>query len=87
MIDGWEKAIRTMNVGERAVVRITDPSLGYGERGVPPLVPPNAEIELDLEILDAQPPLQAIDFDTLAMSDELTPVSRPGRACFVCVVS
>jgi hypothetical protein len=73
MIDGWEKAIKSMNVGERAVVRITNPDLGYGEAGVPPLIPPNAEIELDLEILDAQPPLDAIDFDTLAMSKDMTP--------------
>lgn len=73
MIDGWEKAIRTMNVGERAVVRITNPDLGYGETGVPPLIPANAEIELDLEILDAQPPLDAINFDTLAMSQDMTP--------------
>jgi hypothetical protein len=73
MIDGWEKAISTMSIGERAVVRITNPELGYGSKGVPPLIPPNAEIELDMEILDAQPPLEAIDFDTLAMSDQMTP--------------
>jgi hypothetical protein len=73
MIDGWEKAIRTMNVGERAIVRITNPLLGYGEAGVPPLIPGNAKLELDLEILDAQPPLEAIDFDTLAMDNDMTP--------------
>lgn len=73
MIDGWEKAIQTMNVGERAVIRITNPALAYGEQGVAPLIPPNAEVELDLEILDAQPPLQAIDFDTLATAQDSTP--------------
>jgi hypothetical protein len=73
MIDGWEKAIRSMNVGERAIVRITNPELGYGSAGVPPLIPGNAQLELDLEILDAQPPLDAIDFDTLAMAQDMTP--------------
>lgn len=68
MIDGWEKALRTMSVGERAIVRITNPELGYGEIGVPPFIPANAELELDLEVLDAQPPLDAMDFDTLAMT-------------------
>ena len=83
MIPGWDKAIRTMNIGERAVVRISDPSMGYGDVGVPPLVPPSAEIEVDLEILDAQPPMANIDFDNLAMADS-TPVSFVCMPC-VCV--
>ena len=78
MIQGWDKAIRTMRIGERAVVRISDPALGYGDVGVPPLIPPGAEIEVDLEILDAQPPMANIDFDNLAMAD-----SVPVRYFFV----
>lgn len=74
MIQGWDKAIRTMKVGERAVIRISDPSLGYGDTGFPPLIPPRAEIEIDLEILDSQSPTTNIDFDNLAMADN-TPVS------------
>lgn len=78
MIEGWEYAIKTMKIGERAVVRISDPSLGYGQSGVPPVVPPDAEIEIDLEILDAAARKDInldIDFDTLAMGDPSTPVS------------
>lgn len=71
MIDGWEKAIRTMAVGERAIIRITDPSLGYGSQGIPSLVPPNSEIELDIEILDSQEPTMNIDFDSLATMDNV----------------
>ena len=73
MIDGWEEAIKTMRVGERAIVRIVDPDLGYGSTGFAPIVPPNAEIELDLEILEARS-RSAIDFDTLAIGDPNTPV-------------
>lgn len=69
MIDGWEKAIRSMRVGERSVIRITDPLLAYGVQGVPPLVPPNAVVEMDVEILDSQPASMNIDFDSLAMAD------------------
>lgn len=29
MIPGWDAALRTMTLGERSVVRITDPALGY----------------------------------------------------------
>jgi hypothetical protein len=75
MIVGWEKALRSMTVGERAVIRISDPTLGYGPAGVPPLIPPNAELEFDVEILDTQPPTANIDFDSLAMADN-TPVSK-----------
>ena len=78
MIDGWEEAIKTMRVGERAIVRITDPELGYGAAGVAPVVPPNAVIELDLEVLDAKA-RSAIDFDTLAIGDPDTPV------CYNCI--
>jgi hypothetical protein len=73
MIDGWEAAIKTMRIGERAVVRINDPNLGYGAAGFAPIIPPNAEIELDLEILDAKA-RSSIDFDTLAIGDPDTPV-------------
>jgi peptidylprolyl isomerase len=82
MIQGWDKAIRSMKVGERAVVRITDPALGYGETGFPPLIPPRAEIEIDIEVLDSQPPTQNIDFDNLAMADN-TPVSKSEEDIFV----
>lgn len=72
MIAGWETVIATMTVGERAIVRIP-PSMAYGPAGVPPLIPGNAEIELDLEILDSQPPVQ-LDFDALGYAEPNTPV-------------
>lgn len=77
MVPGWEKALRTMSVGERAIIRITDPALGYGAAGVPPLIPPNAELEFDVELLDCQPPMTNIDFDSIAVADN-TPVSTFG---------
>ena len=75
MVLGWEKAIRSMEVGERAIVRVTDPELGYGSAGVPPLIPANAELEFDIEILTTQPAMANIDFDSLAVADN-TPVRR-----------
>ena len=74
MIKGWGRALRTMSVGERAIIRITDPELGYGAQGVPPFVPPNACLEFDVEVLDTQLPTTNIDFDSLANADN-TPVS------------
>lgn len=54
MIRGLDAAIRTMREGERASIRITDPAFAYGEAGVPPFVPPNAAVEIDLEVLDVE---------------------------------
>lgn len=73
MIKGWDKAVRTMRVGERAIIRVTDPELGYGSQGVPPLIPSNAQLEFDVEVLDTQAPTTNIDFDSLANADN-TPV-------------
>lgn len=69
MIEGWDKALRTMRVGERSLVRIHNPSLAYGAKGVPPIIPPNACVELDLQVLATQPATANIDFDQLAMAD------------------
>lgn len=83
MIRGWDAAIRTMREGERASVRITDPSFAYGEAGVPPFVPANAAVEIDLEILDLEESVGMAS--TAASGSDLAgldmgmdgPVSRP----------
>lgn len=54
MIRGWDVAIRTMREGERSTVRVIDPAYAYGPGGVPPFVPPNAELVIDLEILNIE---------------------------------
>jgi len=71
MVAGWDKALRTMMVGERSIVKVTNTDLGYGKDGVPGLIPPGAELEFDIEILEAQPPMQNIDFDSIAMADNI----------------
>lgn len=81
MVPGWDAALRTMTVGERAVVRLTDPSLGYGSdpRAAPALEalgtdPSNAQLEFDIMVQTVQPAAQAADlfdmnFDTMALAD------------------
>uniref|UniRef100_A0A7S2I8Q8 peptidylprolyl isomerase n=1 Tax=Helicotheca tamesis TaxID=374047 RepID=A0A7S2I8Q8_9STRA len=71
MIEGWELALLSMNVGERATIRISDPNkFGYGEAGVPPIVPPNAPIEMDMEILGAE---ERLEMGAFANNEPLTP--------------
>lgn len=73
MIDGWDKALRTMTVGEKCLVRIVDPSLAYGSTGFLPIIPPNAILQLDLHVLDSQAASMNIDFDSLADTADNTP--------------
>lgn len=80
MIKGWEEAVKGMRVGERSLFRLTDPALGYGAAGVAPVVPPNAIIELDVQVLDAQLPTANIDFDNLALDTTPTTASDIARA-------
>ena len=74
MIRGWDAALSSMTVGEKATVLVTDPDrFGYGAEGIPPFVPPNAQLEMEIELLGAE---DGADLSTLATSDPLKPVRR-----------
>lgn len=50
LIKGWDAAVSSMQVGERAKFTLS-PQVAYGAAGVPPVIPPNAELELDIKVL------------------------------------
>jgi len=53
VIKGWEDGVEGMKAGGKRQIQIP-PDLAYGAEGVPPDVPPNATLVLDIELLGVQ---------------------------------
>ena len=51
VVPGLDGAVLQLSLGMRARVTIP-PELAYGERGFPGLVPPNTNIDFDIELLE-----------------------------------
>ena len=53
VIKGWDEGVPQLSVGEKAVLTCTH-DYAYGAQGFPPVIPPNATLRFEVELISIQ---------------------------------
>ncbi len=64
VIGGWEVGLASMQVGEQSTLTCS-PQYAYGAKGIPPMIPPSATLNFDVELISfSQPKGSGLSFAT-----------------------
>ena len=61
LVEGWNEALQLMRPGDELILWVP-PTLGYGEEGAPPDIPPNSVLVFRMEMLDVLPRSGGVGF-------------------------
>eukprot|EP00977_Amphora_coffeiformis_P000797 scaffold162_cov176-Amphora_coffeaeformis.AAC.57 len=50
VIQGWDEGVMQLSLGEKCILHISS-DYGYGERGAGGVIPPNADLDFEVELL------------------------------------
>ena len=55
VIMGWDAVFPSLRVGDKIQLRVPS-QMAYGEKGADPVIPPNSDLEFDIEVLKTESP-------------------------------
>ena len=76
VIEGWQDLLQVMKEGDKVKAWIPS-ALAYGEAGVPPMIPANAMLVFEVELLKVFAEVPAIDSAAVA---PVAPAAEPAKA-------
>ena len=78
VIKAWDEGIVQLQKGQKAILTCP-PAYAYGAQGYPPVIPPNATLKFDVELLDFVPSVQASHILLKHTGSRNPKVSRTGQ--------
>ena len=51
VIEGWDRGVEGMKIGEKRILEIPS-TMAYGETGAGGVIPPNADLEFEVELIE-----------------------------------
>jgi FKBP-type peptidyl-prolyl cis-trans isomerase len=79
VIEGWQDLLQVMKEGMKVKAWIPS-GLAYGEAGVPPMIPANAMLVFEVELLKVYAEVPAIDSTAIAPAAEPAKATAPAAA-------